>query len=121
MTKPKLLAIDDETGVQEMIRGHFELRGFEVHTASDGEEGIEVCKAVIPDVVLIDLKMKQMDGDRAIPFIRKIVPTAKLFVISAYQDEITERRIAGLGVDAYFEKPVSILELERIIKKALGL
>jgi len=118
--KVKLLAIDDETGVLEMIRGHFELRGYDVFTASDGTEGIEVCEAVKPDVILLDLKMKTMDGDKAIPRLRQIVPAAKIFVVSAYQDEITSKRIAGLGVDAYFEKPVSILALERVIRQSLG-
>ncbi len=98
-----------------MIHEHFSLRGYEVFTALDGSEGVEVCRQVNPDVILLDLKMKTMDGDKAVPFLRDIVPQAKIFVISAYQDEITQKRIAGLNIDAYFEKPVSILELEKVI------
>ena len=118
-TKPKILAIDDETGVLEMIQGHFGVRGFEVFTASDGREGIEVCGRVKPDIVLLDLKMKEVDGDTALPELRRLVPSAKIFVISAYQDEIMAKRIQGLGVTAHFEKPVSILELERVIRESL--
>jgi DNA-binding response OmpR family regulator len=117
--KVKLLAIDDEAGVLEMIRSHFELRGYEVFTASDGDEGIQLCKAVKPDVVLLDIKMKKMDGDKALPDLRCIVPNAKIFVVSAYQDEVTEKRIAGLGADAYFEKPLSLISLEDVIKNAV--
>ncbi len=108
--------IDDEAGVLEMIHGHFSLRGYEVYTALDGQEGIEVCRQGIPDVILLDLKMKVMDGDKAVPFLRQIVPAAKIFVISAYQDEITQKRIAGLAIDGYFEKPISILTLENVIR-----
>jgi len=104
--------IDDEAGVVEMIQDHFSLRGYEVFTALDGQEGIEVCCEVKPDVILLDLKMKVMDGDKAVPFLREIVPTAKIFVISAYQDEITQKRIAGLAIDAYFEKPLTMLSIE---------
>ena len=117
--KPKLLAIDDEPGVLEMIQGHFSVRGFEVFTASDGRLGIDVCSRVLPDIILLDLKMKEVDGDEALPALRRMVPSAKIFVISAYQDAITEKRIRGLGVTAYFEKPVSILELEKRVREAL--
>jgi CheY-like chemotaxis protein len=117
--KIKLLAIDDEPGVLDMVRGHFELRGFEVFTAEDGVEGISLCEKVRPDVILLDLKMKTMDGDRAFPELRRLVPDAKIFVISAYQNEIMQKRLAGLGVDAHFEKPISIISLERIIREAL--
>ena len=117
---PKILAIDDEAGVLDMIRGHFELRGFEVYTASDGLTGIDLCRQVQPDVILLDLKMKKIDGDRALPELKRAAPQAKIFVVSAYQDEILQRRLAGLGVDAHFEKPVSVLELERAIRLAAG-
>lgn len=114
----KILVIDDETGVLEMIRSHFELRGFEVHTANDGRAGIELCEKIQPDVILLDLKMKKLDGDRALPELKRAAPAAKIFVVSAYQDEILHRRLAGLGVDAHFEKPVSVLELERAVRLA---
>ncbi len=117
--KPKLLVIDDETGVLEMISGHFSLRGFEVYTAGDGGEGIERCAAVHPDVILLDLKMKELDGDKAMPKLRQLAPDATLIVVSACQDEIVQRRIRGLGADTYFEKPVSLTELERFIKHSL--
>ena len=117
--KPKILVIDDEQGILEMIQGHFSLRGFEVFTASDGREGIEVCGRVLPDIILLDLKMKEMDGDAALPELRRLVPAAKIFVVSAYQDEVMEKRLHGLGVDAHFEKPVSIIEIEKIIREAV--
>jgi len=120
MPKPKLLVIDDEDGVLEMIAGHFEPRGFEVHTAADGREGIELCERVRPDVILLDLKMKGLDGDRACPELRRLVPQAKIFLVTAYEDEIIAKRIAVLGIDAFFEKPISILKLEKAVRDALG-
>lgn len=117
--KPKILVIDDEIGVIEMIENHFSLRGYEVFSAQDGSKGIEVCGRVNPDVILLDIKMKNLDGDKALPELRKLAPAAKIFVISAYQDEIVKRRIAGLGADAYFEKPASIIELEKTIRNSL--
>ena len=94
------------------------MRGFDVHTASDGGEGIEACRKILPDVILLDLKMKKMDGDEALPKLRCLVPNAKIYVISAYRNDITEKRIRGLGATAAFEKPVSILDLERAIRQS---
>ena len=116
LKKTTLLIVDDESGVRDMLHNHFELRGFDVHTASDGTEAIEICGRVKPQIIMLDLKMKQMDGDKAIPELRKIVPAARIIVVSAYQDEIMQKRIGGLSVDAYFEKPVSVLDLEKTIK-----
>jgi len=117
--KPTLLVLDDEPGVLDMIRSHFELRGFDVHTARDGREGIEACSSVCPDVIVLDLKMKVMDGDEAIPHLRALAPDAKIFVVSAFQDDLLERRLRGLAVDGVFEKPVSILELQTRILMAV--
>ena len=117
--KKKMLVIDDEPGVLDMIQGHFKHRGFEIYTADDGLAGIEICRKVKPDVILLDLKMKEMDGDEAVPQLKALVPEAVVFMISAYQDERLHNRIKGLGIDAYFEKPVSILELQRAVESAL--
>ena len=117
--KPRLLVIDDEAGILEMIAGHFSVRGFEVVTASDGVEGIQLCEQAVPDLILLDLKMRDLDGDQAIPALHRLAPQAKIFVISAYQDEVMQKRIASLAVDRYFEKPVSIIELEHAVRDAL--
>lgn len=117
--KPRLLAIDDEKGVLEMIEDHFSLRGFEVHTASDGTEGIALCRNVQPHVILLDLKMKQLDGDKALARLREAAPSAKIFVVSGYQDELAQKRLGGFAVEACFEKPVSVLELEKAVRQAV--
>lgn len=116
----KLLVIDDEPGVLDMIRGHFKYHGFDVLTAGDGGEGVMLCREHKPDVILLDFKMKQMDGDEAVPHLREAVPNALILMVSAYQDEMTRKRLEGLGIDGYFEKPVSILELQTVIETALN-
>ncbi len=111
--------IDDEPGIREMIRTHFQCRGFEVLTAADGSEGIAFCEKDPPDIILLDFKMKKMDGDLALPELRRLAPKSILFLVSAYPQEIIRSKIDGLQISAYFEKPVPILELERAIRSAL--
>lgn len=119
--KKKMLVVDDEPGVLDMIRGHFKYHGFDVLTAGDGVEGVKLCREHKPDVILLDFKMKHMDGDEAVPHLRETVPKALILMVSAYQDEVAKKRLRGLGIDGYFEKPVSILELQRVIENALNL
>lgn len=117
--KNTLLVIDDDKTVLETIRAHFECRNYDVYTAEDGLEGIEVCQEVFPDVILVDLKMKRMDGDTAVPFLRQTVPHSKIFVLSALSEKAAAPRVAGLEVDDYLEKPVSVKELEAHLEQAL--
>lgn len=115
----QIVVIDDEENIQEMVRDHFELRGYKVRTASDGKEGVELCRQFKPDLVLLDLKMKKMDGEETIPKLLELYPQLKILVISAYQSEIIRKRIIQLGAAEYLEKPISIMELEKIVRELL--
>lgn len=114
---PKILVIDDEPDILEMIRSHFSIRGYEVLTASDGTEGMQLLESAEPDVVLLDLKMKRVDGDRFLQGIREKNFSGKILVITGYQDEALRRKVEELGVDGYLEKPASLLDLQRKIQE----
>jgi len=118
--KPKLLVVDDEAEILEMIRNHFTLRGYEVLTAPDGGEGIETLERENPDIVLLDLKMKKMDGDKFLRGVRAKNLHPKVIVVTGYQDEKLQAEIERLGVDAFLEKPVSILELQKKVQELVG-
>lgn len=119
MTK-KILVVDDEPDILDMIEGHFALRGFAVTKALDGQEAIEAVKSEVPDAIILDMKMKVMDGDQALPEIKRIAPHAKVFVVTAFQDEEIKNRVRAMGVEAYFEKPVSIVALHQAIQESLN-
>ena len=115
--KPKMLVIDDEPSALDLIRLQFE-GTFDVTTAPDGNLGIEVCRLVYPDVIL--LKMKALDGDRAIPCLKAVLPEAKVFVLSAFQDELIKQRTLSLGADAYFEKNTDSNDLQSAVLTLAG-
>ena len=119
MNKLKLLVIDDEPAVVDMIHAHFSERGFDVSGAPDGWEGIKSCNRILPDVILLDLKMKEVDGEAALPQLRYIVPNAKIFIISALEETLLKSRMLALGADAYFQKPASLAALEKAIRGGL--
>jgi two-component system response regulator AdeR len=117
---PRILVVDDEPGVLDMIQGHFGLRGFEVHTAEDGQKGIEICGQVQPDIVLLDFKMKKMDGDEVLPELRRVSPKSKVWIISACHYDSVKHRVDPLRADAYLEKPVSVIDLEKFVRATLS-
>ena len=118
---PKILVIDDQPEILEMIESHFSLRGYEVLTAIDGSEGLEILEAQQPEVVILDLKMKKLDGDRFLKQVReKNLPT-KVLVITGYQDEALRERVRKLGVEVLLEKPASIIELQKRIAELTAL
>lgn len=116
----KLLVVDDEPAILEMIQSHFSLRGFQVITAEDGPEGLVLLEKERPDVVLLDLKMKKLDGNHFLRQMREKNLPAKVIVITGYQDESLRKEIGELGVDAFLEKPVSIVELQKKVYELTG-
>lgn len=103
-----------------MIRDHFTIRGYEVMTAGDGTEGLKALETYQPDLVLLDVKMKRLDGDQFLKEMRERKISAKVLVVTGFQDEVIRERIAKLGVDGFIEKPASIVELQRKVQELIG-
>ncbi|MBI4115344.1 MAG: response regulator [Candidatus Omnitrophica bacterium] len=116
---PKLLVIDDEPAILDMIKGHFEVRGYKVVTAGDGSEGLEAVKSEKPDLILLDLKMKKMDGDEFIRRAREEGVKTKIVVITGFQEGNLVKRVEQMGVDGILEKPASIVELQRMVERLI--
>ena len=123
MPQPTIVAIDDEVAFVKTIAQYFGPRGYTVHLALSGSSGIELVKTYRPEVVLIDLKMPGIDGDEALPQIRRISPKSQVIVLTAYSDEgRTRERVLALGAFAHFEKPISSMRhLAKAIEQALAL
>jgi DNA-binding response OmpR family regulator len=114
---PKLLIIDDEPEILDMIRSHFSLRGYEVVVAPDGALGLGLVEKERPDVILLDLKMKERDGDQFLRELRERDRKTKVIVITGFQDERVRQKVESLGIDGFLEKPASILEVERRVSE----
>lgn len=121
MTKPKIVAIDDEVEFIEMLRNYFGLRGYDIEVAVRGAKGIEIVKEKKPDVVLMDLKMPGIDGDEALRLLKAMEPSPKVIFVTAYDDGgKTKARLLKMGAYAYFDKPIaSLRDLEETINKAV--
>ena len=120
MTKPRIVAIDDEPQFIQMLQEYFGLREYEIHCAIRGAKGIELVKEKKPDVVLCDLKMPGIDGDEVMKLLKSMSPAPKIIFITAYDDGgKTKARLLSLGAFACLDKPISSLrDLEETISKA---
>jgi CheY-like chemotaxis protein len=120
--RPRIVAIDDETGFIEILKDYFTPRGYEIDTATRAVNGIEIIKAKKPDVVLMDLKMPGLDGDEALKLLKSMDPSPKVILITAYDDGgKTKARLIKAGAFTCLDKPISSLrDLEETINRAFN-
>ena len=114
----RILLIEDNHSLREEIINVLELEGFDVVTAENGRIGLERLKEGLPDIVLCDLMMPDMDGYETLQAIRGNPATHGLPVIllTARDDEQCKTRGAELGADDYVTKPFKIPDLLRALE-----
>lgn len=106
----KLLIVDDEINIRELIKKYASFEGYDVHEALDGIEAIEKCKNEDFDIVIMDVMMPELDGFSAVKEIRKI-KNIPIIMLSARGEEYDRLHGFDLGIDDYVVKPFSPKEL----------
>lgn len=114
----RILMVDDEQAIREVVKEYCELNNYEVEEASDGVEAIECITKNTYDCIILDIMMPNLDGFSAIKVIKKLCHTP-VIMLSAKQDEEDKLRCFELGVDDYVSKPFSPKELMARIKVIL--
>ena len=116
---PRILVVDDEPKIRELIREYAEFNGFEVVEAGDGMEAAELAKAHDYDVIVMDIMMPKLDGYSAVKEIRKTKRTP-VIMLSARGEEYDKLFGFEIGVDDYVVKPFSPKELMARIKAVIA-
>jgi len=118
---PKLLIIEDEADIRELISFNLEMSGFEVLKARDGEEGLAMAGAESPDLIILDLMLPGMDGFKVCSSLKKDPGTKQIPIIMLTARSEDEDIITGLemGADDYVTKPFSPRILIARVKTAL--
>ncbi|MFJ8927110.1 MULTISPECIES: response regulator [unclassified Streptomyces] len=114
----RVLVVDDNKVIRQLIRVNLELEGFEVVTAADGAECLEVIDQVRPDVVTLDVVMPRLDGLRTAARLRADARTRSLpiVIVSACTQYEVESGL-DVGVDAFLAKPFEPSELVRVVRQ----
>ena len=121
MPEIKILLVDDEPDLLELVRYNLIRDGYKVFTAANGELALNVAAEVRPHLVVLDVRMPVLDGIETCKRLRDNPDTADLPVImlTALSQEIDEVKGLGAGADDYIAKPVSYRKLEARIKSLL--
>jgi DNA-binding response OmpR family regulator len=113
MDPATVLVVDDDPVILKLLEVNFEMEGFTVVRASDGVEGLERAREVLPDIVVLDVMMPRMTGHEVATALRADPATAGIpiiFVTARAQSGDVERGME-LGVDDYVTKPFDPLDL----------
>ena len=118
ITNAKLLVVDDDPNICEVLKLYFENEGYKVKTAGDGAEGLATFRSYDPDLVLLDIMMPRKDGWQVCREIRE-TSTKPVIMITAKGDVIDKVLGLDLGADDFIVKPFDMKELSARIKAVL--
>lgn len=116
--KPKVLVVDDEPQILRVMRAGLPARGYEVRTASDGDEALEEIRKEMPDIVILDLVMPGMSGLEVCRRVREFAPVP-IIVLSAKGGERDKVAALDSGADDYVTKPFGMDELLARVRAVL--
>lgn len=117
----KILIVDDETGVCEDISYFLKVKGYSVVTATNGKEAL--CKLLVerPTLVLLDIRMPEMDGIECLHIIRELDKEVVVIMVTCVTDIDTANKAIELGATDYITKPISFDALQTAIATYLFL
>ena len=107
----KILVVDDEPNIVEILRFNLKREGYEVLAAYDGQEGLDLARSEGPDLILLDVMLPMMDGFQVCEELRKTDQMTPIIMLTAREEE--QDRVMGLelGADDYVVKPFSVREV----------
>lgn len=115
----KILAIDDEKNIRHLIQSEFTLEGFDVQTASSGEEGLERFSQENFDIVLLDLRLPKMDGIETLKMLKKKSSSTEIIMITGHGEIESAVASIKLGARDYVTKPFKLDELLTLAKQVI--
>jgi PAS domain S-box-containing protein len=115
----RILVVDDELGPREALRMILKSK-YQVMTAVNGPDALECIAKMPPDIVLLDIRMRQMNGIQVLQAIKQIDPTIEVIMITAYASLATAREAIAYEALEYLTKPFSKQEVERAVEKAIA-
>ncbi len=119
--KPKILIVEDDLDVAEMLNAYFRVQGYEVFTVNWGEDGVRAAQTVLPDLVILDIRLPDIDGYEVARRIRSDRRTNEIPIIFLTEKRERIDRLQGfeVGADDYITKPFDVQELRLRVRNAL--
>jgi DNA-binding NtrC family response regulator len=119
MSSARILVVDDELFVRELLLEFLSIQGYEVSLAESGEKALELVYTQPPDVILLDLKMSGMDGIETLKQIRRTSPRTLAIIMTGYPTIESSIEALRHGACDYVIKPFKLNDLKSSIENAL--
>ena len=119
--KSKILVVEDDLDVAEMLNSYFRVQGYDVFTVNWGEDGVRACQTINPDLVVLDIRLPDIDGYEVARRLRMDRRTQDVPIIFLTEKRDRADRLHGLeiGADDYITKPFDVQELRLRVRNAL--
>ena len=121
MSKGRILVVEDDTDISNMLKIYFSAQGYEVTVAGRGNDALERTRQQLPNVIVLDIMLPDIDGYEVCTRLRRTLRTSHVPIIFLTQKDERSDRIAGLelGADDYITKPFDIEELRLRVQGAM--
>ena len=116
----KILVIDDEPSIRDLLDTLLRRKGYDVVLAESGQKGLELFRRVHPDVIVLDLKMPGMNGLTVLQEVRSLDPGKPVIILTGAGTAEAEQQVRALGVTEYVEKEFSLHLLGDALKRILN-
>ncbi|MCL6639918.1 MAG: response regulator [Candidatus Rokubacteria bacterium] len=115
----RLLIVDDEEPVRDVLGEYFSSHGYQVDTAGTGAEALDLVRSRRPDLVLLDVRMPGLDGVEVLKRLREVDGELPVIMITANEDVALARSMLSIGAFDYVSKPFDFRYLDRVVTAAL--
>ncbi len=124
MSKGRILVVEDDVDISNMLRIYFDSQGYDVWVAVRGQEALDICRRKLPNIIVLDIMLPDIDGYEVCQRLRNNLRTSHIPILFLTQKDERSDKIAGLelGADDYITKPFDIEELrwrvQNVLKRA---
>ena len=118
--KSRILVVDDEEALRTVLSSELISAGYEVSTASDGDEAISTIQNKKFDLVLLDIKMPKVDGFEVLKFIKKSFPSIRVIMLTGFADLKNAIESKKHGAEDFVSKPYDLVDLLTTIERVLS-
>ena len=119
-TRPRILVVDDEAAIRDLLSKTLALAEYDVDLAQDGRHALERLRMIPYDLLITDLKMPGIDGLSVIREARRLKPDIPVIIITGFSTEASAIEAVNLGVSGYLTKPFRVPRVLAAAAKALG-
>lgn len=118
--KNRILVVDDEDALRTVLSSELEGEGYKVAAAADGAEAISILKNQIFDLILLDIKMPNVDGFEVLKFVKETNPETKVIMLTGFADLKNAIESKKLGAEDFVSKPYDLVDLLTTVERVLS-